>query len=90
MTDCELCNDSFEETSICSLHCGNHLGKPLPPRKCKRQQEQVAKILDNLPTTISELNVSYNYEIAGDAGMKHLHLIPDSECYSFGPKPLIP
>jgi hypothetical protein len=37
----------------------------------------VAKILDNLPTTISELDISYNYEI-GDAGMKHLHLIPDS------------
>jgi hypothetical protein len=51
-----------------------------PPRKCKRQrceQGLVREILANLPTNVSGLGVAYNDGI-GDAGMMHLHLIPES------------
>jgi hypothetical protein len=50
------------------------------PRKCNRQrreQGRVAKILANLPTNISALDVAFSQGI-GDAGMIHLHLIPDT------------
>jgi hypothetical protein len=53
-------------------------------RKCKRQRYEegvVAKILANLPAIVSGLSVWYNGGIGDAAGMKHLHLIPDSVTY---------
>jgi hypothetical protein len=53
------------------------------PRKCKPQRRGVglvATILANLPTNVSNLNVSRNTGI-GDAGMMHLHLISDTVKY---------
>jgi hypothetical protein len=50
------------------------------PRKCKRQrieQGGVTEILANLPTNVWKLDVFDNAGI-GDAGMMHLHLIPDT------------
>jgi hypothetical protein len=50
------------------------------PRKCelqRREKGRVAKILANLPTNVSALHVASNEGI-GDAGMMHLHLIPDT------------
>jgi hypothetical protein len=64
---------------ILSTLSSPHRRKQLP-RKCKRQrreQGRVAKILANLPTNVSGLDVSSNEGI-GDAGMIHLHLIPDT------------
>jgi hypothetical protein len=48
-------------------------------RTCKRKRREgrVKKILANLPTNVSGLDVGFNEGI-GDAGMMHLHLIPDS------------
>ena len=45
------------------------------PRKCKRY-EGVLKIVATLPRTVWKLNVVGNQ--IGDAGMQHLHLIPDT------------